>query len=135
MQHVRSLLVLTIVITMASDQILAIVEDNMDSVDVVVDLVMALVEAVAVAMVVEPLEVAMARRNPPTIIPTSTVDIVKELVMIFTSAGSMPRNKRKERRTIVLMMLATRVEALRLLVGQSNINQALFALILLHPLM
>jgi len=75
--------------------------------------VVALVEAVAV----EVLEVAMARRNPPTIIPTSTVDTVKEWVMIFVSAGSMPQSKRRERRT---MWLAHRVEATRLLVRQDQ---------------
>jgi hypothetical protein len=92
-------------------------------------------EAEAEAVAVEVLEVAMARRNPPTMIPTSTVDIVRELVMIFMSAGSMPQSKRRERRTIVLMMLAIRAEATRLLVGQSNINQDLFALTLICPLM
>jgi hypothetical protein len=109
------------------------VEDNADSVDVVVALVIALVVAADVA--VEVLEVAMARINPPTIIPTSTVDIVRELVMIFMSAGSTPQSKRRERRTIVLMMLAIRAEATRLLVGQSNINQASFALTFISPLM
>jgi hypothetical protein len=85
--------------------------------------VVTLVEATAMA--VEVSEVAMGRRNPLTTTPTSTVDTVREWVMIFMSAGSMLRSK-KERR---IMEQAPKVEATRLLVRQNNINQVSFALI------
>jgi hypothetical protein len=118
-----------IVIAMVLGLILVIVEVLVDFVDVA----MASVEAMAV--VVEASGVAMARRNPPTMIPTSTVDIVKELVMIFTSAGSMPRTKTRGRRMIVVTAMANKAEAIRLLLGQNNTNRASFVLICLSPLM
>lgn len=78
-----------------------------------------LVEVVAIVAVVEVMEAATAGRNPLTIIPTGIVDIVKELAMISTSAGSTPWSKRRERRTIVVV-LANRMGTTRPLAGIST---------------
>src|SRR5579862_9299607 len=55
-------------------------------------IVVTLIEAAAMAMKVS--EVAMGRRNPLTMILTSTVNTVKEWVMIFMSAESMLPSKK-----------------------------------------
>ena len=120
---------MAIIITMVSMVLIVTVGDII--VTSVVMPVVALVEAVAVAM--EASEVIMARKDPLTMISTNTVDIVRELVTIFISAGCMQRIKKRKRRRIVILLV--RAEVMGLLVKQSNINQASFALILIYPLM
>src|SRR5579862_5320151 len=91
----------------------------------------ALVEAEAVAVKV--LEVVMARKNLLTMIRTNTVDIVRELVTIFMSAKHMLRSRKRKRRIMVTLLI--RAGVMGFLLEQSNINQALFALIFIYSLM
>jgi hypothetical protein len=108
------------IIEIIADTIEAIVMDFV-AVDVAVDFVVA-------GMDVVDMEVAMTRRSLP-MIPISTVGTVKELVMIFMSAGNIRLCKRKGRR-IAAAVVATTTETICPRVGQSNINQASCTLII-----
>src|SRR5579859_2658679 len=130
MQLVHSLSVLTITMAMIITMVLMV---TVEGIIVVSMIVVALVKTMVMAVAVEASEVTMARRNSLTMTLTNTVDIVKELVTIFMSAEHMLRSKKRKRRIMVTLLV--RAGVMGLLVGQSNINQALFALIFICPLM
>jgi len=79
----------------------------------------ALVEAVIMAVVMKASEVAMTRRNSLTMTSTNTVNIVRELITIFISAEYMLRSKKRKRRimiTRIMITLLVRAEVMGFLV-------------------